>query len=158
MVARAYTHWGDERLGLLISDQDEAAREALKRCLGPNRWEFHEAGSGREAMRIIRQRVVHVLVSAVELPDTTGFDVAHGLRRLDHWVPFILTVSELSKELLLRALLARAFTVIQKPIDECVFRSTVDHLVGRWYEGDAPGGWERDRRSWRWPAREEELL
>jgi len=158
MVALASTYRGRDRLSLLISDQDEAAREALKRCLGSNRWEFHEAASGREAMSIIRERAVHVLVSAVELPDTTGFDVAHGLRRLDHWVPFILTVSELNKELLLRALLAKAFTGMQKPIDEWLFRSTVDHLVGRWYEGNAPMGWERGRRSWRWSAREEKLL
>ncbi len=158
MVALASIFRGSDRLSLLISDQDEAARESLKRCLGANRWEFHEAGSGREAMHIIREHVVHVLVSAVELPDTTGFDVAHGLRRLDRWVPFILTVSELNKEVLLRALLAKAFTVIQKPIDEWVFRSTVDHLVGRWYEGNVPRGWERDRRSWRRSAREDELL
>jgi len=123
--------------------------------LEPPRWELYEADSGREALRILRSRVVHVLVSEVELPDTTAFDVAYALRRSDRQVPFILLSDRLSKELLLRALIARAFTVIRKPVDEGLFRSTLEHLVGRWY------GAEKRRvtgESDLWPGRGDELL
>ena len=158
MVAQASVSRVKRPLRVLVSDQDDRAREVLKRSLRRRHFELYEADSGRQALQILRRRVVHVLVSAVELPDTTGFDVARDLRRLDRWVPFILTVSELNKEMRLRALLARAFAVIQKPIDEWLFQTTLDHLVGRWYETGVPPGWEEHRASWRWSAREEELL
>lgn len=141
MVAHASTPTRPEPLHILLSDQDEGARETLRRCLEPGHWELYETASGREALKILRRRVVHVMVSAVELPDTTGFDLARGLRRMDRWVPFILTAAEMTKETLLRALLARAFTVLAKPVDEEVFQSTLAHLVGRCYRRGAPGGW-----------------
>lgn len=158
MVAQAPVSTAGGPLRILVSDQDEQAREALRRCLQRRHYELYEAGSGREALHILRRQVVHVLVSAVDLPDTTGFDVARGLRELDRWVPFILTVSELNKEVFLRALLARAFTVIQKPIDDWLFQSTLDHLVGRWYRMGVPPVREGRRSSWRWSVREEKLL
>jgi len=158
MVAPAAQYGSKEQIRILISDQDVGARRGLVSALETGPWELYEAASGGEALAIVRSELVHVLVSAVELPDTTGFDVVHGVRQLRHRrVPFILTASQLSKELLLRALVAEAFTVIQKPIDAAVFRSTVEHLVGRWYRFD------RTRRSddldrWLLGPREDELL
>jgi len=158
MVAQASVSRARQPLSILISDQDEGVRKGLRRSLEPREWEFYEARSGREALQILRRRVVHVLVSAVELPDTTGFDVARGLSRLDHWVPFIFTVSEVNKEMLLRALVARAFTVLQKPVDGRLFRATLEHLVGRWYRGGVSPGWDRHKTRRRRPPGEQELL
>ncbi len=142
-------------LGILISDEDEGARRALVGSLEPRRWELYEAGSGREALRILRSRLVHVLVSEVELPDTSGFGVVQSLRRFRRQVPFILMASRLNKEVLLRAMLARAFTVMRKPVDQTLFRSTLDHLVGRWYGSGGLPAWDDCEP---WQLREDELL
>lgn len=146
MVAQMSMPTKPESLHILISDQDEGARRTLRRCLEPEHWELYEVTSGREALKVLRQRVVHVMVSAVELPDTTGFDLVRGLRRMDRWVPFILTTDEMTKETLLRALLARAFTVLAKPLDEEVFRSALSHLVSRCYRTGVPQGPGEPRR------------
>jgi CheY-like chemotaxis protein len=147
-----------DRVRVLVSDHDARAREALKRSLEPCHWELYEVESGREALQVFRKHVVHVLVSAVELPDTTGFDLAWELRQVASALPFILTVNDLSKEMLLRALVARAFTVLRKPIDGWMFRTTLEHLVGRYYGTGLPAVWEEGKNSWRQSAREEELL
>jgi len=167
---------------VLVSDQDAGAREVLKRSLEPGYWELYEVESGREALQVFRRHVVHVLVSAVELPDTTGFNLAWELRRVAGareappgrgGLPFVLTVYDLSKETLLRALMARAFTVLRKPIDGWMFRTTLEHLVGRCYSGERPGSlfgsplptartpsasYSALVEPWRQPACEEELL
>jgi CheY-like chemotaxis protein len=158
MVARRSTATVRDRVRVLVSDQDVGAREALKRSLEPCHWELYEVGSGREALQVFRSHLVHVLVSAVELPDTTGFDLAWELRQVAGALPFILTVHDLSKEMLLRALVARAFTVLRKPIDEWMFRTTLEHLVGRCYSTGVPTVWEEGKNSGRRSAREEELL
>ena len=163
MVAQATPFKRQEPWHILISDQDEGARQVLVHSLEPQRWQPYEASSGREALQILRAQVVHVLVSAVELPDTTGFDVVYGLKLLHRWVPFILTASQLNKEVLLRALVARAFTVMQKPVEEGLFRSTLEHLMGRCYgeggsTGSPPGelsGWDEPEP---WPTRGDELF
>jgi DNA-binding NtrC family response regulator len=158
MVADPSTVGVRDRVRVLVSDQDAGAREALKQSLEPRCWELYEVNSGREALRVFRTHVVHVLVSAVELPDTTGFHLARELRHVVVGLPFVLTAYDLSKEMLLRALMARAFTVLQKPIDGWMFRTTLEHLVGRCYRSGVPTVWEESRNSWRESAREEELL
>jgi CheY-like chemotaxis protein len=155
MVALPSTVGAGDRIRVLVSDQDAGAREVLKRSLEPGYWELYEVESGREALQVFRRHVVHVLVSAVELPDTTGFNLAWELRRVagasgsareapdpegrgGGGLPFVLTVYDLSKETLLRALMARAFTVLRKPIDGWMFRTTLEHLVGRCYGASVP--------------------
>jgi two-component system cell cycle response regulator len=163
MVASPSTVGTRDRVRVLVSDQDAGARQALKRSLQPGHWELYEVESGREALQVFRTHVVHVLVSAVELPDTTGFNLAWELRqeagaRGAGGLPFVLTVYDLRKETLLRALVARAFTVLQKPIDGWMFRTTLEHLVGRCYRGGVPRSHDEGKNAWRQSAREEDLL
>jgi CheY-like chemotaxis protein len=158
MAAHPSTVGVQDRVRVLVSDQDAGARHAFKRSLESGHWEVYEVESGREALQVFRTHVVHVLVSAVELPDTTGFNLAWELRQVVGGLPFVLTTYDFSKEMLLRALVARAFTVLQKPIDGWMFRTTLEHVVGRCYSGGVPRSHDEGTSAWRQSAREEDLL
>ncbi|NNU85190.1 response regulator [Geobacillus sp. BMUD] len=71
---------------ILVVDDEPRAREGMKRLLekwGAGKHRIITADNGQEALAILRQERVHVLLTDIRMPEITGLDVLEVLRKND---------------------------------------------------------------------------
>ena len=66
---------------VLIVDDETALRNALLRFLGRRGIEGHGVGDGVDALRALREREFHVIISDVRMPGMSGREFMERLRR-----------------------------------------------------------------------------
>jgi CheY-like chemotaxis protein len=130
----AATRWPIvEPMGLLIADDDEACRAALRDLLEPEGFHTYEAGSGPEAIEIARAEIVHLLLLDWQMPRMTGLEAFRVIKGILGLLPCILMTGAPSKELLMSALSEQAATVIEKPISPGLTVYTVRRVIEEFY-------------------------
>ena len=94
-----------ERLRLLVIDDDEVDRLAIRRALDGSELEVvvDEAVDGREALDRVRARVYDCLLLDQDLPGLSGVDVARSLREAGNRVPIVFVTGQQDEDLLQRA-------------------------------------------------------
>lgn len=86
---------------LLVIEDDEDLRKAIKILIGNSGVEYFEAESGREALRIIKETAIDCVILDLGLPDISGFELIKKLQKIKQGkVPpiIIYTGKELSQE------------------------------------------------------------
>ena len=86
---------------LLIVEDNEDSRKAMKMLIGNGDVKCFEAGSGIHALAIYKQNRIDCIILDICLPDMSGFDFIHELENIDsHNLPPIIinTAKELTKE------------------------------------------------------------
>ncbi|NOX55486.1 MAG: response regulator [Planctomycetes bacterium] len=99
---------------LLIADDDLNFREAIREVFEPYVG-FLEAESGEEAIRIVRQRRVDVVLLDMHMQRLTGLETLRIVKRIEPIVPCILVTADATPDLRQAAAEAEAFTVLEKP-------------------------------------------
>ncbi|HEV8355291.1 MAG TPA: HD domain-containing phosphohydrolase [Gemmatimonadales bacterium] len=72
-----------EPIGVLVVDDEESMRSGLERFLLGQGYEVITAGSGEEALQLVRRRKLACLLLDVRLPDTSGMDLVPQLLKLE---------------------------------------------------------------------------
>ncbi len=129
---------------ILIADDDATCREAIQETLDRAGHRTLAASSGTEAIEIVRERRVeiHALILDMHMPDLTGLETLSAMFALVDRLPAIFVTAEGSKELLIKAMEAGAYTLLNKPVSSGLIVVTVNQLLGKYY---GEGG-EQDRR------------
>ncbi|WP_395049216.1 response regulator, partial [Flavobacterium sp.] len=86
---------------LLIIEDNENSRKALRILIGNGDVKCLEAGTGKEALAIYEQHDIDCIILDIGLPDMSGFDLIHKLEHVKgHNIPpiIIYTGKELTKE------------------------------------------------------------
>ena len=86
---------------LLIIEDDENSRKAMRKLIGNSDVKCFEAGTGEEALTMYKENRFDCIVLDLGLPDISGFDLIHKLENIkDHNIPPIIvyTGKELTKE------------------------------------------------------------
>ncbi|MFA6944866.1 MAG: response regulator [Pedobacter sp.] len=86
---------------LLIIEDDEISRKAMRKLIGNGDVKCFEAGTGNEALTIYQKNHIDCIVLDLGLPDMSGFDLIHKFENIkDHNIPpiIIYTGKELTKE------------------------------------------------------------
>ncbi len=120
---------------ILITDDDNSCREALREIMEPEGYETVLASSGEEALDIVRDRPVHVALLDMHMPRLTGLETVRLLHQLNAMLPCILVTADASDSLLRQACQAQAYSVIHKPISKGVVLYTVVRALIRFYGG-----------------------
>lgn len=115
---------------ILITDDDGHARETLREIVEPAGFRIFLAGSGEEAIDIVRRQDVHLTLMDMYMPTLTGLETLEIVRQIKGLVPTILMSGDRDDELLRRALSAHVFCVLAKPVS----RNVVIHVVQRAFE------------------------
>ena len=123
---------------LLITDDDFSFRETLRGVLEPLGFRTLTAGDGEEALRIVRNEEVHLLLLDMHMPKLTGLETLRQVKRFKSRLPCILLSAALDENLIRQAELAEAFSVLSKPISRQQLTTTVDAAMRRIYN------WESD--------------
>ena len=119
---------------LLIGDDDKPCRDSLKLFFEPQGFKTHLASCGREAIEIVQQEVIHVMILDMHMPDLSGIETLKLIKEITaNPAPCIFMSADASKEQRLEALSAEAHAVIPKPINLNMIRFVVEQILRKYY-------------------------
>src|SRR5690606_14247196 len=84
---------------LLINEDDENSRTAIRKLIGNGDVHTIEAGTGTEAVQLFEKNHIDCMVMDLGLPDISGFELIQKLQGLNKTIPpiIIYTGRELTK-------------------------------------------------------------
>lgn len=112
---------------ILVTDDDPASRESFREIFEPVGFRIFLAGSGEEAIDIVKGHEVHVALMDMHLPKLSGLETMAIVREIRGVLPMILISADQNEHLMRRALTAQAFSVLAKPVS----RNLVIYIVQR---------------------------
>ncbi len=102
---------------LLITDDSASFRQIVREILeGRPYLCLHEAESGEEALDVVHERRIDIVLLDMHMHILTGLDTLRQLKQLDSLRPCILMTSDTSDVLRRDAQDADAFSVLRKPV------------------------------------------
>ena len=75
MVNRPPLTSGSPAVALLVVDDEEAIRNALKRYLAGEQFVVHTAGSGQEALAVLQRHDIALMLADIRMPAMSGIDL-----------------------------------------------------------------------------------
>jgi CheY-like chemotaxis protein len=122
-----------EPYSILITDDDRRCQEALREIMEPEGFRTRLASSGEEALDIVQEEPVHLLLLDVHMPRLTGLETLELVRQFNAVLPCILVTADVNERLMRQAQQARAYSVIPKPVSKNVVLYTVVRALVRFY-------------------------
>jgi len=101
---------------LLIADDDYDFRETLRDVFAPRGFRTLLASDGDEALHILEEEPVHLLLVDMHMPRLTGLEVARRVQESRVAIPWILLSAALDESIVREAQEAEAFSVLAKPV------------------------------------------
>ena len=124
----------DRSFRILITDDDNRCREALREIMQPQGYETLEASCGEEAVDIVRGGVqVHLVLLDMHMPTLTGLETLQLVRQINALLPAILVTADASESLMRQAIQSQIFSVIPKPVNKNVVLYTVIRALTKFY-------------------------
>src|SRR5262245_37218569 len=115
---------------VLIVDDENAMRLALKALLSKEGYQVETAGSGEEAIRRIQPGSFHVVITDLSMPGVSGMQVLEHARAVDADVAVIMITAYGSEKIAVQAMKLGAVDYLPKPFDN----DEVRVVVRRWME------------------------
>ena len=112
-----------EKSTILVVDDEEIIRDLCSRALKDYR--VLEADNGRDALQILNHEHVDLILVDVMMPIMNGLDLLQQVKDRDAEQLFIVMTGYADKEIILRALKARADDFIQKPINLLQLKTSI---------------------------------
>jgi CheY-like chemotaxis protein len=127
---------------ILITDDDNRCREALREIMRPQGYETLEAACGEEAIDIVRGGVeVHLVMLDMQMPTLTGLETLQLVRQINALLPAILVTADANESLMRQAIRSQVYSVIPKPVNKNVVLYTVIRALTTFYgPRTGPGG------------------
>jgi DNA-binding NtrC family response regulator len=103
---------------LLAVDDERDLLQLLKRSLEPELdCHVETALSGKEAIRILHERDIDLVLADIKMPDMDGLELLRQVRREQSWLTVVLMTAYGCIELAVQAIKAGAYDFITKPFD-----------------------------------------
>jgi CheY-like chemotaxis protein len=110
---------------ILITDDDEGCRDALRDIVEPEGYRTYLASSGEQAVDIVRESTVHLALLDMQMPTLSGLETLTMMRQINSLLPCVIVTADLTETLMRQALRAHAYSVIAKPVSKHVLLYTV---------------------------------
>jgi len=122
---------------LLIADDNASFRTVLRDVLETvDALQLHEADSGEQAVEVVRDRRIDIVLLDLHMHVMTGLDAMRILKRLDAIRPCILITSDTNEDVKRDARDAQAFAVLRKPVARRELISNVAAALTSAYQAD----------------------
>jgi len=118
---------------ILITDDDSNSRDALREIIQPEGFQTLLASSGEEAIDIVREAPVHLVLLDMHMPTLTGLETLQLVRQINAQLPAILVTGDPSDRLVRQAIQAHFYSVIPKPVSRSLLLYTVLKALARFY-------------------------
>jgi DNA-binding response OmpR family regulator len=114
---------------LLITDDDRDFRESLAEGLNRRGFEILLAADGQEAIEIIRNQTIRLLMLDIHMPRLGGLETLAEVRRFGMQLPCILMSAKLDEMILSRARSLRSDWVLAKPFSLNTIASAIQSVM-----------------------------
>lgn len=115
---------------VLVVDDDEFSQKVVARILEREGYEVTFAGSGTEALNLLRKVKPSVILMDYMLPDQDGVETTRKLKQTDSsGIPVIMLTGQSSRDTVIRSLAAGAVDFVTKPISPQVLLAKVGKYV-----------------------------
>jgi len=114
---------------ILAVDDDEPIRNLFLELFRAEGVSIRAAGSGRDAIAMVKQSAPALMLIDVSLPDQDGIAVLEEALTIDHRIIGVVMTGSATIELAVRAMKAGASDFLMKPIDNGVVLMTVRRLL-----------------------------
>lgn len=101
---------------LLVDDEIDFLETLVKR-LKKRKLDVLAASSGREALKILNEEPVDVVVLDVRMPDMNGIETLKGIKKISPSVEVIMLTGHASLEVAIQGMELGAFDYLMKPMD-----------------------------------------
>jgi DNA-binding NtrC family response regulator len=101
---------------VLIADDDPGIRDSLQETLDREGWETFTAADGREAVEVVRVRVIRVALVDMRMPDMSGIEALREIRRIVELLPVIAMTADRDRWARDEVVAAGAFDLLWKPL------------------------------------------
>lgn len=122
-----------ETPSLLITDDDPGFRETLRIVFEPKGIHTLLAGDGEEALEIVRNETVHVVLLDMHMPRLTGLETLRMLKEFRAMLPCILLSAQLDELIVEQAKREHAFSVLSKTLTIGQITGVVRQALQRTY-------------------------
>ncbi len=126
---------------LLITDDDLEFRQTLRSVFEPQGFCTYLAGDGEEALQIVRDREVHLVLLDMHMPRLTGLETIRLVRQFKSLLPCILMSANLDDFIIQQAQREHVFSVLPKPVTFRQITGVVRLALKQIYD------WQPDRPS-----------
>ena len=122
---------------MLITDDDRDFRETLGSIFEPRGFQTLLASDGKEALDIVRQERVHVVLIDMHMPRMTGLEMIRQLKLTHEAMPCILISAAMDEHLVQEARQAKVFSQLAKPVSLLDVTKTVGAAMRQTYDWPA---------------------
>ncbi len=102
---------------ILIVDDESTQRDILSGYLKKKEFKIFSASSGNEAITIVKNNLIDIVLSDYKMPDKTGLEVLEELKQLNPEISFVMITAYGTVENAVKAMRLGAFDYISKPVD-----------------------------------------
>lgn len=118
---------------LLITDDDADFRSVLGEALERRGYRTHLAADGMEALEVIKNETIHLVVFDAHMPRLDGLGLLESLRDSSPTLPCILMSAKLDDAIVARARQLRTEQVLSKPFSLNLLSDTIRQLLEKYY-------------------------
>jgi DNA-binding NtrC family response regulator len=122
-----------ETPSLLITDDDPGFRETLQVIFEPKGFRTLLAGDGEEALKIVHNETVHLVLLDMHMPKLTGLETLRLLKEFRAMLPCILLSAQLDEMIVQQAQRAHAYLVLSKTVTVGQITGAVRQALQRTY-------------------------
>jgi two-component system, NtrC family, response regulator AtoC len=113
----------------LIVDDEEHIREILKATLEPLALSIHDAGSAEEALEMVREENLDVVVCDVQMPGMNGLEFLHKVKGEQPAIKFLMITAHGTMDTAVKALRYGASDFLTKPFENEAVRQIARRLL-----------------------------
>ena len=118
---------------ILITDNDQQFRDTILEVLRPTGYRTLEAIDGMEAMQIVQEQELHVVLLDMHMPRQKGLETLKRLKIFKAMLPCILLSAEMDERLEREARRAQAFEVLRKPVTRTDLTGAIEQALHATY-------------------------
>ncbi len=122
-----------ETPSILITDNDQQFRDTILEVLRPTGYRTLEAIDGMEAMQIVQEQEVHVVLLDMHMPRQNGLETLKRLKSFKAMLPCILLSAEMDERIEREARRAQAFEVLRKPVTRIDLTGAIEQALHATY-------------------------
>ncbi len=116
---------------VLVVDDEQGIRDSVKRMLERAGYEVYVAENGKDALDILRQRKVNVMLTDLVMPKMTGMDLLKASRAVVPDTEVVLMTAYGTVDLAVEAMREGAYDFITKPLKRAVILKSVEKALER---------------------------
>ena len=112
-------------MSVLIGDDDDRCREALRDIVEAEGFRTQVVSSGEEAVEVLQVECIHLGLFDLQMPRMTGLETVQIVHQINAMLPCILVTANATQDVIRQAFEVRAYSVIPKPVSKSILLFTM---------------------------------